>query len=142
MATFLARITVRPGAEEAFERTISSLYAATHEHEPRVRRYEYWRGREPRTYYTLASFEDFHAFLDHQTSDHHEGADLDLAATIESTTFEWVDPVADASPLPATDMQDLPRGASETATKYHQRFEVPTNEWWAALRQGGRARRG
>jgi quinol monooxygenase YgiN len=142
MATFLAHIRVKPGFEAAFERTATALHDATHAAEPRMLRYEYWRASEERTYYTLASFDDFHAFLEHQTSDHHEGAGPALMAAIESIRFEWVDPIVGASPLPATDMQPLPEGASDAATKYHERFAVRDGAWWLPLREGGGAGRG
>ncbi len=51
MATFLAKITIFEGKEAAFEETARMMWEATHAHEPNCRRYEYWRGAEPRSYY-------------------------------------------------------------------------------------------
>ena len=133
MATFLAHIRVKPTCEAAFERTVTSLRAATEANESRTLRYEYWRGREERTYYALASFEDFGAFLDHQTSDHHEDAIGALKEVIESMRFEWVDPIASASPLPSTRMLPLAECASPAAAKYHEQFAVRDVEWWDRL---------
>ena len=82
MATFLARITVKPGAEAEFERIAADLYEATHKHESGVRRYEYWRGADDRTYYCSAAFDDFLAFLAHQTSDHHEELGPQITADV------------------------------------------------------------
>ena len=48
MATLLAHITVRPGAEREFERIALTLYERTHTLESGVLRYEYWRGAAPR----------------------------------------------------------------------------------------------
>jgi quinol monooxygenase YgiN len=134
MATFLAHITVKPGRETDFEGIVTALYRATHDREPGVRRYEYWRGSGDRTYYTHASFEDWRAFLDHQTSDHHEAAGPELKEVIESIRLEWVDPLSTSSPLGATDMQPLPDGASQLAAKYQERFAVD-GQWWLTLRR-------
>jgi quinol monooxygenase YgiN len=135
MVTFLAHIRVRPGREVDFEGCIRSLYRATHEHEPGVRRYEYWRGAEERTYYTLASFEDFHAFIDHQTSEHHEAAGPKLKEVIEAIRLEWVDPVEGSSPLPWTDSQPSRPDASPLASSYHERFAADIQSWWLTLRR-------
>ena len=112
MATILAHITVKPGAEARFETIARELYAATHEHETAVRRYEYWRGADARTYYTLLSFESFPAFILHQTSAHHEAASPALGEVIEALRLEWVDPIAGASPLVATTTAPLGEGAT------------------------------
>ncbi|MGA9278163.1 putative quinol monooxygenase [Ilumatobacter sp.] len=134
MATLLAHITVKPGSEDAFEEIARTLYERTHADEPEVRRYEYWRGSDPRTYYTLLSFDDHHAFIEHQTSDHHETASPAIGASVESLRLEWVDPIADASPLTATDMQPAPDGANELVVTYTDRFAADVAEWWLAQR--------
>jgi quinol monooxygenase YgiN len=100
MATILAHLTVKPGEEQRFEAIARHLYTATHDTETGVRRYEYWRGAEPRSYYTLLAFDDFVTFIGHQTSPHHESASPDLGAVLESIRLEWVDPLEGASPLP------------------------------------------
>ena len=61
MATILAHITVKPGMAARFEQIATELYRQTHEHESDVRRYEYWRGADENTYYTLLSFDSFNA---------------------------------------------------------------------------------
>ena len=134
MATFLARITVKPGCEAAFERLAADLYEATHAREPGVRRYEYWRGAEDRTYYCSAAFDDFLAFLAHQTSDHHEELGPQITQTFESIRLEWVDPVAGASASGSTEMQPLPDGATPLEVSYHQRFAADVKDWWRAWR--------
>ena len=95
MATLLAHIRVRPGKEVQFERIAEELYRATHEREADVRRYEYWRGAEPSTYYALESFDDLAGFVAHQTSEHHEAARPGLGEVIEDIRLEWVDPLPD-----------------------------------------------
>ena len=134
MATLLAHITVKPGSEERFEGIARDLYARTHEMEADVVRYEYWRGADPRTYYTLLSFPDHRAFIGHQTSDHHEEASPAIGETVESLRLEWVDPIADASPLVATEAQNAPDGASELVATYTDRFAAEVAEWWLSQR--------
>lgn len=132
MATLLAHITVRPGAEAEFEELARRLYERTHATETGVRRYEYWRGSEPRTYYTLLSFDDHRAFIEHQTSDHHEDASPELGRAIEHLRLEWLDPVEGASDLPPTAMQDPPPDASELVLTYTDRFAAVIAPWWPA----------
>lgn len=134
MATLLAHITVKPGSEERFEGIAQELYARTHAEETGVLRYEYWRGSDPRTYYTLLSFDDHRAFIRHQTSDHHETASPAIGETVESLRLEWVDPIADASPLPVTDAQGAPDGADDLTVKYTDRFAADVADWWLAQR--------
>ena len=134
MATILAHITVRPGAEVRFEAVARELHAQTHAHEADVRRYEYWRGADERTYYSLLSFDTFLDFLAHQTSDHHESASPQLGDVIESLRLEWVDPIAGASPLTPTDTQAVPDDASELMRRYASRFAAQVADWWLPLR--------
>ena len=47
---------------------------------------------------------------------------------------EWVDPIADASGLPATEMQALPEGADAKTKRYHEVFAAVVQEWWAGRR--------
>jgi quinol monooxygenase YgiN len=133
MATLLAHITVRPGAESDFEAVARTLYDRTHSTETGVRHYEYWRGAEPRTYYTLLSFDDHRTFIAHQTSDHHEAASPVLGGLIESLRLEWVDPVPGASALPPTRMQDPRPDADELAIAYTERFAAFVPEWWQTI---------
>ena len=134
MATLLAHITVRPGSEDEFEAVARTLYERTHATESAVRRYEYWRGAEPRTYYTLLAFDDHRAFIDHQTSDHHEAASPVIRQLVESIRLEWVDPIDGASALRSTEMQPAPDGADALTLDYTDRFAAVVAEWWLAQR--------
>jgi quinol monooxygenase YgiN len=132
LATILAHIKVFAGSEPAFEDVIRPLYAATHRLEPHCRRYEYWRGAEPGTYYCLLSFRDFTAFMEHQSSEHHEAPDF--GRLIERIRLEWVDPVPGASDLAPTTRQDLPADANQLMRAYATRMPAEVADWWQALR--------
>ena len=134
MAPLLAHITVRPGCEERFEAIARTLHERTHADESGVLRYEYWRGSEPATYYTLLSFDDHRAFIAHQTSDHHEAASPRIGDVAERVRLEWVDPIAGASSLPPTEMQPVRDDADELTRSYSDRFAAEVAEWWLALR--------
>ncbi len=134
MATLLAHITVKAGAEERFEAVIRDLYARTHADEDAVARYEYWRGEERGTYYSLLSFVDHRAFIVHQTSDHHEVASPEIGALVASIRLEWVDPIAGASELPPTENQVPLDDADDLTVTYAQRFAARVADWWLALR--------
>lgn len=133
MATILAHIRVKEGAEAAFEAVARTLHDATHTLETGVRRYEYWRGAEPRSYYTLLSFDDFAAFIEHQTSDHHEEASPALGGLFESFRLEWVDPVPGASTLAPTATQDLSGSPDELTRTYARRFAAQIADWWSQV---------
>lgn len=134
MATILAHLKVKEGSERAFEEISRDLYQASHAGEEGLLRYEYWRGSEPRTYYTLLSFADFAAFIAHQTSDHHEAASPKLGAVLEGLRLEWVDPLDDASPLLPTEAQDLSAAEDALTRLYAQRFAAQVAPWWIPLR--------
>ena len=134
MATILAHLQVKPGAEARFEQIARDLYAGTHAHEPGVRRYEYWRGAEPGSYYTLLSFDDHRTFIAHQTSEHHEAASPRLGEVLSGIRLEWVDPIAGAADLPATEHQDAPADADDLTRRYTDRFAAQVAAWWSALR--------
>jgi quinol monooxygenase YgiN len=134
MATLLAHITVRPGAEAEFEDLARMLYERTHATETEVLRYEYWRGAEDRSYYTLLSFTDHRGFIAHQTSDHHEVASPQIGALVERLRLEWLDPVDGASGLPPTEMQDAPAGADDLTVTYTERFAAIIAPWWEPRR--------
>jgi quinol monooxygenase YgiN len=133
MATLLAHIRVRPGAEKRFEQIARELHDATHACELDVRRYEYWRGAEPGTYYTLESFDDFAGFLAHEASPHHLGALPALREVLQDVRLEWVDPIADASPLTPTELAPAPdtTGLEEA---YSERYGAKVQDWWLPLR--------
>jgi quinol monooxygenase YgiN len=135
MATLLAHITVRPGMEAEFEDLARTLYERTHATETGVRRYEYWRGSQPGSYYTLLAFDDHRAFIAHQTSDHHESASPELGRMIENLRLEWVDPVDGACDLPPTQMQPAPDGADDLVTAYTERFAAIIAPWWSDPRE-------
>lgn len=134
MATILAHIHVKDGAEAQFEDIARRLYQATHDQESGVRRYEYWRGAEQGRYYTLLSFDDHRTFIGHQTSAHHEAAAPELGEVIDSLQLEWVDPVAGASDLPSTEHQDAQDEADELTKAYTSRFAADVAAWWATFR--------
>ena len=134
MATILAHIQIHPGREADFERLAQGLHAATRP-EPGNRHYEYWRGATTGLYYCLLAFEDFNAFIEHQTSDHHESASPALGDLIREMRLEWVDPVQGASELPGTEEQPLPPHASDLTRRYHRLFAPERQPWWTPLRE-------
>lgn len=134
MATILAHIKVRPGTEEQFESIAKVLHQATHARESNVRAYGYWRGAQPRSYYTLLSFPDFLGFMAHQTSDHHEAASPELGPLMESVRLEWVDPIQGASVLAPTNSQAVPDDADDLTRRYAVRFAAEIADWWLPLR--------
>jgi len=134
MATVIAHIRVVEGAEARFEEIARALYRTSHDSEPALRRYEYWRGSEPRSYYTLIACDDFRGFMAHQTSDHHESASPALGEVIEELRLEWVDPVAGASDMPPTEMQPALPDADELTRRYSERFAAQVASWWLDLR--------
>jgi len=134
MATILAHITVKPGTAARFEQIATELFRRTHELEPDVRRYEYWRGADENTYYTLLSFDSFADFIAHQTSDHHEGASPQLGEVIAGLRLEWVDPIASASPLASTNAGEVPADSNELTKRYAERFAAQIASWWQPLR--------
>jgi quinol monooxygenase YgiN len=133
MATILAHLKVRAGAEARFEDIARTLYRNTHDLESNVLRYEYWRGSEPGTYYTLLSFPDFAGFLVHQTSDHHEIAAPQLGEVLEGLRLEWIDPMTDASPLPSTVAGGVPADADELTRTYAERYAPLIAAWWGGV---------
>lgn len=134
VATILAHITVRTGAEAEFEAIARDLYVASHAHDRGLLRYEYWRGSEPSTYYTLLAFEDFEAFMGHQTSDHHENASPAIGSILADLRLEWLDPVDGAAPLPRTEAQDLSGTDHDLTRQYAERFAARIASWWEPLR--------
>jgi len=132
LATILAHIKIFEGKEQEFERIIRPLHEATHRIEQKCRRYEYWRGEAPGTYYCLLAFDDFVGFMEHQASDHHEAPDF--PALLESIRLEWLDPVQGASDLPPTEPQELPAEATDLMREYAKAYGVQMQDWWHALR--------
>jgi quinol monooxygenase YgiN len=133
MATLLCHIEINPGKEQEFEAVMKEMYRRTHAEEPNCVRYEYYRGEKPNMYYSLLSFTDRFAFLQHQVSDYHEG--YDFAAMIKSLEMEWVDPVTDASPLIPTESGALPDDASEVIKTAAETYVINVQSWWQQHRQ-------
>lgn len=134
MATLLAHIKIKAGAEERFEAVARDMFERTHADERAVRRYEFWRGAEPSTYYCLESFDDLHGFLEHQTSRHHEDHGPTFGEVIEEMWLEWVDPITGASPLAPTNDQPLGPAATEAMRDKYARFSSIAAAWWSAHR--------
>lgn len=134
MSNILAHIQIHPGKEAQFEEVMAYMYRETHDNEQGVLRYEYWRGREPGKYYCLLSFDDNLTFWRHQASDHHEGQMARFAECIQELDLETVDPVAAASPLPATRDQEVPEDEPESVKIQAAEFPIALANWWLALR--------
>ena len=137
MATLLAHLTIREGAEDRFEDAgRASSTRASHAAEPGLVRYEYLRSAEPRTYYCLLSFTDEAAFLRHQASDHHEAATAELRDLIESIdASSGSTRVGGASPLAPTEAAGPAPDAGPTSSwAYHRRCP------WRVGLGGGRRR--
>lgn len=132
MATFLAKIKIFEGKEAAFEETARMMYRETHANEPKCRRYEYWRGAEPRTYYCLESFDDFVGFIEHQVSPHHEAPDF--ASMLEEIELEWLDPIQGAADLVPTVNQAMPADATDLMHEYAKSHAMTVQDWWLSLR--------
>ena len=132
MATFLAKIKIIKGKEAEFEATAREMFEATHANEPSCRRYEYWRGAEPGSYYCLESFDDYVGFMKHQASPHHEAPDF--GSMIETIELEWLDPIQGASDLVPTESQEMPEDANDLMRQYAEAMPVTMQAWWQALR--------
>jgi quinol monooxygenase YgiN len=132
MATLLCHIEINPGKELEFEAVMKEMYARTHAEEPNCVRYEYFRGAQPNKYYCFLSFTERLSFLEHQVSDYHEG--FDFAAIINSLEMEWIDPVADASPLIPTESGELPDTASDAINTAAEIYAINVQSWWQQYR--------
>ena len=128
MATMLAHIKIREGAEEKWEGIMKFLVDNTLEHESEVVRYEYWKGSEPNLWYGLLSFTSKEAFFVHQDADYHRSPDFD--ACIEEMRLEFVDPVQTASPLVPTENQPLRDDAPDGLKEWENITPVQMADWW------------
>jgi quinol monooxygenase YgiN len=128
MPTLLCHIEINPGKEQAFEEVMKEMYRRTHTEEPNCVRYEYYRGAQPNKYYSLLSFTNQLAFLEHQASDYHEG--FDFASMIKSLDMEWVDPVTGASPLIPTESGEVPDTAREAIAVAAENYPIKVQSWW------------
>ena len=135
MATILAHIVIKEGHEGAFEELAVQVFTQSHATEKALRAYGYWRGAEPRNYYTLLAFDDYLGFMAHQTSSHHEDAGPGLRDCIESMLLEWVDPIAGASKLVPSNEQEIPADASALMRRYAAAMPVKVGDWWLRLRE-------
>ncbi|MEC9392168.1 MAG: hypothetical protein VYB67_03870 [Pseudomonadota bacterium] len=137
MSTLLAHIKIVEGNEEKFEEISRELYEKTHDNEDSVIHYEYWRGREKGSYYTLLAYPSYLDFLiTHQISEHHESAAGNYGDIIADLDLEWLDPVDGASKLGSTETQEVPDDAPELAKQYDKDHAVVMQDWWQALRKG------
>ena len=131
MTTLLAHIRIKPGTEAKWEAIIADMVARTFATEHGVKRYEYWKGQEPNSYYCLLSFADKWAFYAHQMSDHHEGHDF--GAVLESIKLEYVDPVeGSGGGLAPTRDPALPADASAAMKTAQERFPLDIPAWWSS----------
>ena len=135
MSSLLAKIQIHPGKETEFEDVMAYMYKQTHDTEEGVLRYEYWRGRESGFYYCLLSFRDALTFWKHQASDHHEGEMQRFAACIAELDLETIDPVQQASPLPATQEGVITTEESDVIKEQAALYPIAIAEWWKSLRE-------
>lgn len=140
MASFIVRIGIVAGCEAEFETIINAIYEDTHAKEPGCKRYEYWRCQTPGHYYCLLSFDDFEAFLVHQTSDHHEKDAKRLLEIIDTFDLEWLDPVQLDGGLKPTVMASAPKDADALTKTYADMFAMSIAQWWSAMRKPARVR--
>lgn len=135
MSSLLAHIKIAEGYEQKFEDVSRELYKKSYENEDCIIRYEYYRGREKNTYYTLLVYPSYLDFLlKHQISEHHEKAAGNYGDIIESIDLEWLDGIENAAPVGKTEMQDLPENAPDLAKEYVKSYAAEVQDWWLALR--------
>ena len=139
MATILAHISVKTGQETKFENLARTLFGSSHDLESGLLRYEYWRGQEVGTYYTLLSFKTYEDFLAHQISPHHEEAARELGEVIANLWLEWLDPVEGASDLPPAPSSDRSSQMDDSANpdllRAARLFPVQIGTWWPSAGQ-------
>ena len=135
MATLLSYIKVKAGQETAYEDMQAALYQDTWANEPGCRRYEFFRGPERGEYYALLSFDDFQAFLIHQSSDHHEDFGEKFGEIIEDHWVKWVDPMARCSNgLVPSNPQGAQVGATPLMIENSQTMAIEVPDWWQEQR--------
>jgi quinol monooxygenase YgiN len=140
MATILAHISVKTGQETRFEKLARNLFRSSHDLESGLLRYEYWRGQQVGTYYTLLSFKTYENFLSHQISPHHEEAARELGEVIANLRLEWLDPLEGASDLPSAQPSEMTSQMDESANPALRRaarmFPIQMGSWWPSAGQG------
>ncbi|MGI9229215.1 MAG: putative quinol monooxygenase [Gammaproteobacteria bacterium] len=95
MTVFIAKLVVKAGKEEEFEKLQQELSELTHENEPDALVYDVIRHREqPQTYMVYGRFKDEAAFDLHQQSGFHERLVPPilecLAEEMDLQFFDWV----------------------------------------------------
>jgi quinol monooxygenase YgiN len=130
MASVLVRLRVRDGCERRFEELAQQAHATAHARDSGLRRYEYWRGATPGSYYVLESYEGFADFLRHQRSDHHRAMGPELRHVIEAVSLEWIDAVPEAAPAWPTQVAREAIGIDDPALR---RLSGEVQPWWAAV---------
>jgi quinol monooxygenase YgiN len=135
MSSLLAHIKIVEGQEAKFEELSKELYKQSHANEDCIIRYEYYRGREKNSYYTLLVYPTYLDFLlKHQISEYHEEAGAQYDGVIENIDLEWLDGLEDAAPVGITEMQKVPEDASELAKEYGESHAAEVQDWWRVLR--------
>ena len=135
MATLLSYIKVKEGQEAAYEDMQATLYDETHAREPDCRRYEFFRGPERGEYYALLSFDDFQAFLVHQSSEHHEDFGAKFGNIIDDHWVKWVDPMDRGSAgLVPTNPQEPQADATDLMIENSRSMAIEVPDWWREQR--------
>lgn len=136
MATLLSYIRVKSGKETEYEDMQAALYETTWATEPGCRRYEFFRCPEPGEYYALLSFDDFQAFLIHQSSDHHEDFGEKFGEIIEDHWVKWVDPMDRASKgLVQSNAQEPQTDATPLMLEVSRTMPIEVPDWWREQRR-------
>jgi hypothetical protein len=127
MSSLLAHIKIVEGQEQKFEDLSKELYKQSHANEDCIIRYEYYRGREKNSYYTLLVYPSYLDFLlKHQISQYD--------GVIEDIDLEWLDAIEDAAPVGITEMQKVPENSSDLAKEYGVSHAAEIQDWWLKLR--------
>ena len=135
MGAVLAKIKCKAGTSERFEGLIAEMVRLTKAGEPGCTRYEFWRARDPATYYVMECFVDVNGFFAHQASPHHSAMAPALVECFEDITVEWVDPVDSAhTRFPPTIDRPLAPDASARICQEKESFPVNEASWWHDLR--------
>lgn len=127
MTTMMCQLLIREGMEKAYEELQRKMYEPTINGEHN-RLYHTFRTENPREYFCLMSFDDYAAFIRHETSPHHEM--VDWFVYIEDIKFHWLEPLEGASSLTAhTDYQVI-RNPTPLEQKYISLFQIKRADWW------------
>ncbi len=127
-----------------FESAARELAAVTLERERGIRRYEYLRLSDSGSYQATLVFDDYDAFIEHQSSQHHFVIAGAMRDVIVSIRLERVDPVPGCSELAASPTGD---GATDRtllgpvaesvliarSDHYRERYPLNPATWWGAM---------